>query len=71
MLNKFQDARKISMTKTYSVTFAHVNMVKEMADELAAREGAVISDGEVVRRAIDALYGKVFDEPESPEQIPA
>lgn len=56
------DPRKISMTKTYSVTFAHVNMVREMADELTAREDKVISDGEVVRRAVDLLYALVFNE---------
>jgi len=54
------DPRKISMNKTYSITFAHVNMVKEIADELTLRENKIISDGEVVRRAIDLLYAKSF-----------
>ena len=57
------EARKISLSKTYSVTLAHTQMVKELADELTAREGKLISDGEVVRRAIDLLFSKVYDEP--------
>jgi hypothetical protein len=56
------EPRKITMNKTYSVTFDHVNRVKEMGDFLSANENKVISDGEIVRRAIDLLYEKVFGE---------
>jgi len=54
------DPRKISMNKTYSVTFAHVGLVKEMADELSAREGRSVSEGEVIRRSVDLLYAATF-----------
>jgi hypothetical protein len=57
------DHRKIFMNRTFSVTFAHVNMVKELADQLTASEGKFISEGEIVRRAIDLFYGATFGEP--------
>ena len=57
------DSRKISMNKTYSVTFAHVGLVKEMADELSAREGRSVSEGEVIRRSVDLLYAATFGDP--------
>ena len=63
MINKFEEAKSIMLTKTYSVSYGHVQMVKEMADKLTARESKIISDGEVVRRAIDLLYSATFGEP--------
>jgi hypothetical protein len=60
---KFEEAKLIYMNKTFSVSFGHVQMVREMAEELTAREGKIISDGEVVRRAIDLLYASTFGEP--------
>jgi len=62
------DHRKIFMNKTFSVTLAHINLVKEMADELTTRESKLISDGEIVRRAIDLLYSATFNEP-MPEPV--
>ena len=62
-MNDSIDPRKISMNKTYSVTFAHVGLVKEMADELTARESRPVSEGEVIRRAVDLLYAATFGDP--------
>ena len=59
-MNDSINPRKISMNKTYSVTFAHVGLVKEMADELSARERRPVSEGEVIRRAVDLLYTATF-----------
>jgi len=42
-------------TKNYSTTVLHVRRVAEMADRLG------ISQGEVIRRAVDLLYEKVND----------
>ena len=57
------DARKIYMSRNFSITLEHVNRVKEMADELTTRDGKLISEGEVIRRAIDLLYSKTYNEP--------
>jgi len=54
------DPRKIGVTHNYSVTFAHVNMVKELAEALSKAEGAFVSEGEIIRRAVDALYADTF-----------
>ncbi len=70
MTDKFEDARKIIMNKTYSVSFAHTQMVGEIADELTARENKFVSDGEVVRRAIGLYYANIFGEP-TPEPVQA
>jgi hypothetical protein len=59
-MNDAIDPRKISMNKTYSVTFGHVGLVKEMADVLSAREHRPVSEGEVIRRAVDLLYAATF-----------
>ena len=56
----FDDLRKIFTTKTYSLTAGHTAMVSQMADDLAAREGKSISDGEIVRRAIDLLWAATY-----------
>ena len=70
----FDDLRKIYTTKTYSLTAAHTQMVSQMADELASREGKMISDGEVVRRAIDLLwaatYASALPRPEGAQVVP-
>lgn len=56
------DPRRIVVSKTYSSTLAHINMVKKLADELSNRESKNLSEGEIVRRAIDALYAETFCE---------
>ena len=43
---------EISVTKTYSLTVPHIQKVAEMAERLN------ISQGEVVRRAIDILWAQ-------------
>lgn len=62
-MEEILDHRKVFMNRTFSVTLAHINLVKEMADELTSRESKLISDGEIVRRAIDLLYSSIFGEP--------
>ncbi len=56
------DPRRINISKTYSITYAHVGMVKRITDEFSAREGKNLSEGEIVRRAIDMLYAATFGE---------
>ena len=48
------DPSKVTLTKTYSMTLAHVNQIKEMGQFLN------VSDAEIMRRAIDTLYASVF-----------
>lgn len=54
------DPRRINISKTYSITYAHVGMVKKITDELSARESKNLSEGEIVRRAIDLLFAATF-----------
>jgi hypothetical protein len=44
---------EMAVTKTYSLTFAHIAKVSDLAQRLG------ISQGEIVRRAIDLLYQKI------------
>lgn len=58
----FEELKKYVATKTYSLTAGHTQMVSHMADEITAREGKFVSDGEIVRRAIDLFWDKVYAE---------
>lgn len=53
------DPSKVTVTKTYSMTLARVNQIKEMA------MFQNVSDAEIIRRAVDALYAQMF--PQSAE----
>ena len=55
--------KRITVTKTYSLTAGHTAMVSRLADELSAREGKLVSGGAAVRRAIDLLWRQVYREP--------
>lgn len=57
------DPRRINISRTYSITYAHVGMVKKITDELSSREGKNLSEGEIVRRAVDLLFAATFGEP--------
>lgn len=54
------DPRRITMNKTYSVTYYHTQLVSKLASELTRREKSRVSDGEVIRRAIDLLDAQTF-----------
>jgi hypothetical protein len=56
---------KISVTKSYVITQAQANNIKEMSLYLTAQESVLIPDSEVVRRAIDNFYTVVFPEPKA------
>jgi hypothetical protein len=61
--NKMEDVispEKVSVTKSYVITQAQANNIKEMGLFLTAQESKLIADSEVVRRAIDAYYLVVF-----------
>jgi Arc/MetJ-type ribon-helix-helix transcriptional regulator len=62
----FDDLKKIAVTRTYSLTAGHTESVKQMADELTEREGRNVSEGEVVRRAIDLLWASMHPETSLP-----
>lgn len=46
---------EMSVTKTYSLTNRHIGIVAGMAEEASERCGRVISQGEIVRTAIELL----------------
>lgn len=46
----------ISVAKNYSLTMEHILKVKDIAAVLFDENGKNISEGEVVRRAIDLFY---------------
>lgn len=48
---------EMSVTKTYSLTMVHIAKVADMAQRLN------ISQGEVMRRAIDAYFAETADMP--------
>lgn len=54
---------EISVTKTYSLTMAHIAKVSDLAQRLG------VSQGEVLRRAIDALYAEK-NSPTEPQTAP-
>ena len=54
----------LAMTKTYSLTMMHIAKVNDMAQNLG------ISQGEVVRQAIDLLWEKTFSEAAAPSPTP-
>lgn len=49
----------MAVTRTYSLTMLHIGKVSDMAQRLG------ISQGDVVRRAIDLLWKEVTPTPES------
>ncbi len=53
---------EIAVSKTYSLTMLHIARVADLAERLK------VSQGEVVRKAIDLLYERMETEP---EQAPA
>lgn len=57
--DKFPD---LAVSKTYSLTMIHIARVADLAERLK------ISQGEVVRNAIDLLYEKLEDESEQQNQ---
>jgi len=46
---------EMSVTKTYSLTTRHIGMVAGMAEEASERTGRVVSQGEIIRTAIELL----------------
>lgn len=46
----------IAVARNYSLTMAHISRVADLAQRLG------VSQGEVVRRAIDLLYAKIEDQ---------
>ena len=56
---------EIAVSKTYSVSFLHIAKVSDLAQRLG------ISQGEVVRRAIDLLYQAEAEKEEASDEIPA
>lgn len=46
----------LAVNKTYSLTIDHVQRVTQMAEERTLVEGKPISQGEILRRAIDLLF---------------
>ena len=53
---------EIAVSKTYSLSFAHIAKVSDLAQRLG------ISQGEVVRRAIDMLYDAEAEKEASDEK---
>jgi hypothetical protein len=49
----------VAVAKTYSVTVRHIALVKELAESLSKRENRRISEGEIIRKAIDLLAEQV------------
>lgn len=49
----------MAITKTYSLTLRHIGMVTDMAERLSQKEKTKISQGEVLRLAIEELWEKL------------
>lgn len=58
-----------AVTRTYSLSNKHIALVNELADRLSKIESRKVSQGEVVRKAIDLLYERV--EAEKNEKVTA
>ena len=46
---------EMSVTKTYSLTTRHIGMVAEMSAKASERTGRNVSQGEIIRTAIELL----------------
>jgi hypothetical protein len=55
-MKEFEEAKKIFVTRTFSITHGHNLMVTQLADELTAREDKTVYESEIVRRAIDLFW---------------
>lgn len=59
---EIENAKKIQVNRTYSITHGHAMMIAGLAGELGSRQGRDISDSEVIRIAIDNLWLAIFGE---------
>jgi hypothetical protein len=55
-----QPVEVLSVNKTYSLTMRHILAVSKMAEEASERTGRVVSQGEIIRTAIELLQDE-FD----------
>jgi hypothetical protein len=51
---------EVKVTKTYSISLADVNAVKEIAAKQTTAEGKRVTDADVLHQAIAALYAAEF-----------
>lgn len=56
-----ENTNEIAVTKTYSMTLRHIAMVSDMADRLSRTEGVRVSQGEVLRRAVELMWEALDD----------
>lgn len=55
-MKEFDEAKKISIAKTFTITHGHNLMVKFLADELTVKEDKTVYESEIIRRAIDLFW---------------
>ena len=55
-MKEFDEAKKIFVTRTFSITHGHNLMVQQLADELTVKEDKTVYESEIIRRAIDLFW---------------